>query len=54
MKKLLAILALLPALAFAWQPTKPITVIVPNAPGAGNEIAFRTLAAQVEKKTGAK
>jgi tripartite-type tricarboxylate transporter receptor subunit TctC len=49
MKKLLAILALVPALAFAWEPTKPITVTVGNAPGAGNEIAFRQLAAIVQK-----
>jgi tripartite-type tricarboxylate transporter receptor subunit TctC len=27
-----------------WQPTKPVTVIVGNTPGAGNEIAFRKLA----------
>ena len=40
MKKLLAILALVPALAFAWQPSKPVTVIFPNGPGAGNEISF--------------
>ena len=53
MKKVLATLITLVALsAHAWQPSKPITVVVPNAPGAGNEIAFRTLAAQVEKKTG--
>ena len=47
MKRLLAILLLLPTLAFAWQPNpnKVITVTVGNAPGAGNEIAFRTLAA---------
>jgi len=53
MKKLLAVLLLAPILAFAWQPTKPITVIFPNGPGAGNEISFRIVAAQVEKKTGA-
>lgn len=49
MKKLLVLLALLPALAFAWEPTKPVTVIVGNTAGAGNEIAFRKLAAIVEK-----
>ena len=54
MKKLLAILALIPALAFAWQPTKPVTVIFPNGPGAGNEISFRIVAEIVEKQTGAK
>lgn len=54
MKKLLAILALLPALAFAWEPTKPVTVIFPNGPGAGNEISFRIVADIIEKKTNAK
>jgi tripartite-type tricarboxylate transporter receptor subunit TctC len=44
MKRLLAILLLVPALAFAWQPTKPITVIIGTAPGSGNEISFRELA----------
>lgn len=53
MKKLLAILALVPVLVFAWQPTKPITVIFPNGPGAGNEISFFFAADIVEKKTGA-
>ena len=51
MKKLIALLVLsVGALAHAWTPTKPITVIVPNGPGAGNEIAFRILAKQVEPK----
>ena len=36
--------------AHAWEPTAPITVVVPNAPGAGNEIAFRILAKQVEER----
>jgi tripartite-type tricarboxylate transporter receptor subunit TctC len=49
MKKILAILALIPALAFAWEPTKPVTVVVGNTPGAGNEIAFRKLAEIVQK-----
>jgi tripartite-type tricarboxylate transporter receptor subunit TctC len=53
MKKLLTLLALSTSLlAHAWIPTKPITVVIPNAPGAGNEIAFRILAQQVEQKTG--
>lgn len=55
MKKLLATL-LLTATAMAvqaWTPTKPIVVVLPNSPGAGNEIAFRILAKQVEEKTGA-
>ena len=51
MKKLLSILLLLPALAFAWEPSpnKPIEVIVGNNPGAGNELAFRELMAIVNQ-----
>lgn len=50
MKKLLAILALIPALTFAWEPTKPVQVYIGNTPGAGNEMAFRKLAEIVQKK----
>jgi len=50
MKKLLAILSMLPAIVFAWQPTKPVTVVFPNGPGAGNEISFRIVAKIVEEK----
>lgn len=50
MKKLLALLVLVPALVWAWEPTKPIIVTIGNAPGAGNEIAFRELAGVVAKK----
>jgi tripartite-type tricarboxylate transporter receptor subunit TctC len=51
-KKLLAtiLLATVSFMAQAWTPSKPITVVVPNGPGAGNEIAFRILAKQVESK----
>jgi tripartite-type tricarboxylate transporter receptor subunit TctC len=50
MKKLLitVLLATASVMAQAWTPSKPITVVVPNAPGAGNEIAFRILSKQVE------
>ena len=48
MKKLLAVLLLLPALAFAWQPTKPITVLIGFQPGSGNEVGFRVLSKQVQ------
>ena len=52
MKKLLAtLLLLLPALAFAWEPTKPIEVLIGHSPGTVNEIVFRALAAEVEKNT---
>lgn len=51
MKKLLITLFTLFTLsAFAWQPTKPVTVIFPNGPGAGNEISFRIVAKLVEEK----
>ena len=49
MKKLLSILLLVPILALAWEPTKPVTVIIGNTPGAGNEIAFRKLAEIVQQ-----
>jgi len=48
MKKLLLIL-FFPVLALAWEPIKPVTVIVGNTPGAGNEIAFRKLADIVQR-----
>jgi len=53
-KKILAALVLLPAMAMAWEPTKSITVIYPNGPGAGNEISFKIAADIVERNTGAK
>jgi tripartite-type tricarboxylate transporter receptor subunit TctC len=49
-KKLLITLLLVPALAFAWEPTKPVTVVIGNTPGAGNEMAFRKLAEIVQKR----
>ena len=50
MKKLLAVLSLsIACLAQAWEPAKPVTVVVGNTPGAGNEIAFRKLAEIVQK-----
>ena len=50
MKKILVTLITLVSLsAFAWEPTKPVTVYVGNTPGAGNEIAFRKLADIVQK-----
>lgn len=49
MKKILTILLLLPCLAFAWQPTKPITVLIGFQPGSGNEVGFRVVSAQVQK-----
>ena len=34
----------------AWEPTKPVTVVIGNPTGAGNELAFRKLASIVEKQ----
>jgi len=51
MKKLLATVLLVTTsfMAQAWEPIKPVTVIVGNTPGAGNELAFRKLAEIVQK-----
>lgn len=54
MKQFLSLLALVPAMALAWQPTKPVTVIFPNGPGAGNEISFRIVAEQIERTSNVK
>lgn len=40
--------------SFAWQPSKPIEVIVPFPAGSGNDLVIRPLASVVEKNTGAK
>jgi tripartite-type tricarboxylate transporter receptor subunit TctC len=51
MRKILGtLLTLFTLSAWAWQPTKPVTVIFPNGPGAGNEISFRIVAKIVEEK----
>jgi tripartite-type tricarboxylate transporter receptor subunit TctC len=49
-KKLLIAALLVPVLALAWEPTKPVTVVIGNTPGAGNEMAFRKLAEIVQKR----
>jgi tripartite-type tricarboxylate transporter receptor subunit TctC len=50
MKKLIAILLLIPTLVFAWEPTKPVIVYIGNVSGAGNELAFRKLSGIIQKK----
>jgi len=45
-----AIMIMFSSVAYAWEPPKTVTVIVGNAPGAGNEIAFRKLASIVNKE----
>ena len=49
MKKLLVSLLLAPLVAFAWQPTQPVKVVIGFAPGSGNEISFRKASSIVEK-----
>jgi tripartite-type tricarboxylate transporter receptor subunit TctC len=34
----------------AWEPTKPITVVIGNQPGSGNEVGFRVISSVVTKK----
>lgn len=53
MKKLLSILLLVPAVAFAWEPTKPISAYVGFSAGSGNEVSFRILETAIAKNTGA-
>jgi len=49
-KKLLIAALLVPVMAWAWEPTRPVTVYIGNTPGAGNEMAFRKLAEIVQKQ----
>lgn len=53
MKKLLAILLLLPNLAFAaWPGDKPITILVAYSPGGGTDLIARAVAPFLEKYLG--
>lgn len=49
LERVLLLALLIPTMAVAWEPTRPITVSIGNTPGSGNEIAFRELAAIVQK-----
>jgi tripartite-type tricarboxylate transporter receptor subunit TctC len=53
MKKFLLLFAVTSS-CWAWQPSRPVTVIFPNGPGAGNEISFRIVSSIVERQTGVK
>ena len=53
MKRLLLLLLFVPVMAAAWEPTRPVTVVIGNTPGAGNELAFRKLA-QIINRTNKK
>jgi len=48
-KLLLTILFFISTGASAWEPTKPITVIIGNQAGSGNEVGFRAISAIVQK-----
>jgi tripartite-type tricarboxylate transporter receptor subunit TctC len=51
MKKLVVSLLMVVSLAVqAWEPSKPIKVIMGQAPGAGNEISFRAMSMIVAQK----
>lgn len=50
MKKILLALLFLPIVALAWEPTKPITVLIGNQPGSGNEVGFRAISAIVMRE----
>jgi tripartite-type tricarboxylate transporter receptor subunit TctC len=47
--KIFLTLLMLPAMAWAWQPTKPVTVVIGFGPGSLNEVGFRVVAQQVQK-----
>lgn len=49
-KKLLTLLLLLPALSYAWEPTKPVNVYIGFAPGSGNEMSFRGVSSIIERQ----
>jgi len=51
MKKIITGLLLATSIvsAYAWEPTKPINVLIGFAPGSGNEIAFRGVGSILEK-----
>jgi tripartite-type tricarboxylate transporter receptor subunit TctC len=52
MKKLLllTVLGLAPFLTHAWQPSKPVNVVIAYGPGSGNEVLFRKASQIVSQK----
>jgi len=49
MKQILLALLFIPAVALAWQPSKPITAVIGYGPGSGNEQSFRGVIAEIER-----
>jgi tripartite-type tricarboxylate transporter receptor subunit TctC len=45
----ICIVGLLPAVAFAWEPTKPVNVVIAYGPGSGNEVLFRKIDSIIKK-----
>ena len=43
------VLLLVSTTVYAWEPSKPITVVVGFAPGSGNELSFRGISSIIEK-----
>jgi tripartite-type tricarboxylate transporter receptor subunit TctC len=50
MKKLLLAILMVPLLAFAWEPSKSVQVVIGFAPGSGNEVSFRKASSIVMKQ----
>lgn len=50
MKKLLFTILMVPFLACAWEPNKPVQALIGFAPGSGNEVSFRKASSIVTKQ----
>jgi tripartite-type tricarboxylate transporter receptor subunit TctC len=46
---LICLVGLIPTLSFAWEPTKPVNVVIAYGPGSGNEILFRKIDSIIKK-----
>ena len=50
MKKIFVLLTLFFTItSFAWEPTKPVSVVIAYGPGSGNEVLFRKLETIISK-----
>lgn len=43
------VIGLTPVLSFAWEPTKPVNVVIAYGPGSGNEVLFRKIDSIITK-----
>jgi tripartite-type tricarboxylate transporter receptor subunit TctC len=46
---LTCLVGLIPTLSLAWEPTKPVNVVIAYGPGSGNEILFRKIDSIIKK-----